>query len=469
MNRRELEQHLQDLFEGSLEPEGLDALQRELNADPEAREAYADYAELHNALQLRAEGIDLLQVVPMRKIVKVRRRNMLRISAMAAAAVILLGGVVVSLMFPRARQPSLRFTSSPGSEVSVHHALAKGSIPQGQTLELGSRLVIAKGSVELLFASGIHGIIRGPAELTLRRMDLIELKEGTAWFEVPPGQEGFKVSTPGLELTDFGTAFGIRTRPGFPNEVHVFDGKVEVLNLQGTKGHEKLAAGQARVAGPTGDWQETPIRPAGFQTRLPSTRPDKSVTVTEVFNIGNELAYAGDASASDLLHGLKPITTGWNTRNQASPLELTDGIHGATYDARSTDRVQGAWTTVGATAIYHLGTGPTGTGYDIDSIRSIAGWIGAGFGNQAWTIEVKSVDGAWTTLAYVDCNELDAQPLDGGGASKVTLTRANGPLASGVEAVRLTAEPVAGSVENAFVWRELDVFGAPSGAATGGE
>ncbi len=168
---------------------------------------------------------------------------------------------------------------------------------------------------------------------------------------------------------------------------------------------------------------------------------------------GTLLTYADDVSASDLLHGLAPIITGWNTSNNASPLELTDGIHGV--GVVSGDIVQGAWTTVGATAEYDLGLSPGGTGWDITSIQSIADWQDSGFGNQAWTVEVKSVGGAYTTLATIDY-----QPLgSGGGTSKVTLTDPSGLLASGVEFIKLTANQVNGG---AFVWRELDVFGVSS-------
>lgn len=459
MNRRELEQDLQDLFEGCLGSERLQALQRALRDDPEAQECYLDYAELHNALQLRAEGIDLMQVVPMDRVVERRQRRMLRISAMAAAAVILFGSVVMFLKLAQSLQPSMRFASSPGTEVKVHHDLADGEVPQGQVLEPGSRLVVTHGTVELQFASGIRGIVRGPADLTVQRKDLIDMKNGTAWFRVPADEAGFKVSTPALVLTDLGTEFGIRSRLGVLDEVHVFAGKVEVLNRRGLRHQEKLSAGQARASDPSGRWIKIPIRADDFTTKLPTTKPEPPVIVTEVSSIGNEMAYAKDVSASDLLHNLKPVTAGWNYENHATPLKLTDGIHGDTFGTIKSDRVQGAWTTVGATAEYHLGKGPDGKGYNIASIQSIAGWNSAGFGNQAWTIEVRPVSGRWTSLAHVDCRALDSQPLTGGGSSKVTLTRGDGPLATGIEAIRVIAEPVAGSVENAFVWRELDVFG----------
>jgi Bacterial Ig-like domain len=169
------------------------------------------------------------------------------------------------------------------------------------------------------------------------------------------------------------------------------------------------------------------------------------------------LAFAGDASAADLLHGLTPVTSGWNTGNQASPLELTDGSHGAAFQAVPGDAVQGAWTTVGATATYQLGTGANGQGYDITSVRSIADWASAAFGNQAWRMEVKPVGGSYATLATVDY-----QPLGSGsaGTTKVTLS---GLSATGIEAIRITANSVNGGANSgAFVWRELDVIGSPT-------
>ena len=50
----------------------------------------------------------------------------------------------------------------------------------------------------------------------------------------------------------------------------------------------------------------------------------------------------------------------------------------------------------------------------------------------------------------------------GGGATKVILTDQSGVLAKGIESIKFTASHVAGSVANAFVWREIDVFGKAS-------
>jgi hypothetical protein len=194
---------------------------------------------------------------------------------------------------------------------------------------------------------------------------------------------------------------------------------------------------------------------------VPATVTQAAVVQTTV-NSATELAYQADGSAADLLHGLTANTTGWNTGNQADPQEIHDGIHGAGYGDVSGDNVQGGWTTVGATAEYNLGLGTYGLGYDITNIQSIAAWQDVGFGNQGWTIEVKLKGaGSYTSVATVDY-----QPLDAGGATKVTLTDdTTGVLASGVEYIKVTANSVnGGDNAGAFVWRELDVFGIETGA-----
>ena len=450
MNRRELELHLQDLFEGRLETDALESLQQELRSNPEAQDTYCDYAHLHNALQLRAEGVDLLNVVPMDRVVERRQRRAVRTAGLAAAAMLAMGALVAALVAVREPKPTLTFNTSPGTELNVSHALEGEDAPAGMVLEPGSRLTVINGTVELEFASGVRGIVRGPADLTLQREDLLDLANGTAWFEVPADAVGFKVNTPDLILTDLGTEFGIISERNFLDEVHVFVGKVEVRNRSGLQHKELLQAGQARYAGPAGRWQETPVRHDHFLDELPTQEIELAVVAVEDFST-TPLAYADDVSDSDLLHGLTPVTTGWVNWDNSDPKLLTDGIHGARTGPS-------ALTTVGATAEYHLGPGAKGLGYDITSIQSIAAEGHGGYGNQAWTMEVKPVGGDYRILHTVN-----HQPLSsGGGATKVVLTDKSGVLASGIESIKVTAGHIAGSASNDFKWRELDVFGVPT-------
>ena len=115
-------------------------------------------------------------------------------------------------------------------------------------------------------------------------------------------------------------------------------------------------------------------------------------------------------------------------------------------------------------ALYYLGPGPGGLGCDVTSIRSIAAWNGAGFGNQTWAVEVKPAGGVFTPLAVVSFEPFEAEPLRGGSATKVVLTGKSGTLVRGVQAIRFTAGRVPTSVDGAFVWREVDVSGVSASA-----
>ena len=176
----------------------------------------------------------------------------------------------------------------------------------------------------------------------------------------------------------------------------------------------------------------------------------------------DDQAYAADVSNTDLLTGKTATLTGnWNldgSHGGATPAALNDGVFSGTGAP-----VQGAWTTVGATAEYHLGLGANNLGYDLTSIQSIADWPGAGFGNQAFTVKVKLKDALdYTTLATVDYEPFTP---DGGNATKVTLTDTTGVLISGVEFIKFTANSV-NSVDHGFIWREIDVFGVSTGGDT---
>jgi hypothetical protein len=169
----------------------------------------------------------------------------------------------------------------------------------------------------------------------------------------------------------------------------------------------------------------------------------------------NEQFYAADCSSSDLINGLTPsAVTGWQLHNGAEPSKLNDGVHGA-----SGLPVQGAWTFAGATVTYDLGVG-SGLGYNLSSIQSIASWAGDGYGNQAYTVEVKLVGSEVFTLIATTSNiPFDAKKPTNCGATKTTLTDTSGSLAKGVRFIRFTAIGAGAASNGTTVFREIDVMG----------
>ncbi|HVJ46116.1 MAG TPA: thrombospondin type 3 repeat-containing protein, partial [Luteolibacter sp.] len=178
-----------------------------------------------------------------------------------------------------------------------------------------------------------------------------------------------------------------------------------------------------------------------------------------------ELAYASDVSSTDLLHGLTATTTGTWTGNGAGAAKLNDGIHGNTASVDSAGSV--AWASPGATATFTLGNG-NGFGWNITSIQSIAAWVSVGFGNQAFTVSVRYAgESTFTPLPdlSVDYQPLTTNPNPDPGATKVILTDNAGPLVSGIDAIRFTAQSVNGGLNSGrFTFREIDVQGVQATA-----
>jgi lysophospholipase L1-like esterase len=189
--------------------------------------------------------------------------------------------------------------------------------------------------------------------------------------------------------------------------------------------------------------------------------PAAAELVVEEVSSREELAFVNDVSESDLLHGLKAEAAGWKLENGATPEALNDGAHGASFDKVGAPAVAMiAWTAVGATATYNLGPGPSGDGWDLTTIRSIAAWNGAGFGNQAYKVEVKALGAEeFVLLAKVDYQPLTSGVPSDPGATKVTLTDDRGVLARRVEFIRFTADAVQKSQGGSFTFREIDVEG----------
>jgi len=194
MTRRELEHLVQDLLEGVLRRGDAAALEAELRGNPEARGVYRHHVLLHNALQLRAEGLHLTYAVPMEEAIARGRRRLMRRATLAAAAVMAAAAVVMGLIVVLEPAPVLTFAVAPGTEVRLSHAADGAEVPEGPRLEVGSRLELRRGVVELDFASGVRGIVRAPASVTLQAGDRLSLHEGTGWFEVPGKAAGFRLA-----------------------------------------------------------------------------------------------------------------------------------------------------------------------------------------------------------------------------------------------------------------------------------
>ena len=274
MKQEQLELLIQDLLDGCIDPQDLQALETELASNPEAMSYYIAYTDLENLIQVQAEinAPQQTKVIPIDRIIRRQKRRSLRMAAISAAAIFLIALVAMRLFFVSEKEPILAFKTSVGTQFTLSHN-RPNDVPQGMVLEKGSRLQISQGTAELTFASGVKSIVMAPADITLHKDDTLFMNKGTAWFHVPQQATGFTVKTKDLEIIDLGTEFGVLAKHDKHDEVHVFKGKVRVTTTRLRKESAILTANEARRIDPIGKLITISNKHTHFLTKLPQGLP----------------------------------------------------------------------------------------------------------------------------------------------------------------------------------------------------
>ncbi len=280
MTPRDFESLLQDLFDGSIEPDGLRLLEEELRANRASWDVYRDYVHLQGALQHRAEGINLLHVIPMDRVIARRQRRYFRNALLGAAALLVLSGVVAALFIIAQPEPERLALSATADTV---WSLAGGRSDSEETVRsvsAGADLSVPSGTLRLEFDSGATMVIQGPASVSFPELEKPVLRHGWLWLDSGGSGMAFEVETPELRVLDIGTRFGVRVPREGPAEVHVIEGKVEVF--------DKLSAGSIMSLEPedrafsingSGESSEVPLARDPFPElenllRAPSSYPN---------------------------------------------------------------------------------------------------------------------------------------------------------------------------------------------------
>lgn len=124
---------------------------------------------------------------------------------------------------------------------------AEGAFAQG-------RHELAAGYVMIRTERGAQVTLQSPTTIHLDSENQLGLLTGMLWAHVPVGAEGFTVQTPGADVVDLGTDFGVEVDAEGQTEVHVFTGKV-VAQPQGqpaTAYRTLLADSAVRILSDTG-------------------------------------------------------------------------------------------------------------------------------------------------------------------------------------------------------------------------
>lgn len=284
-------------------------LQRQLESDGAAREAYLDYMFLHAQLFARfadplvlpakfapspaeaAESAALqpndmhsaaaphspaalaaphsaaAQPAPYRRL---RERLFYSVSiASIALAVSLAIMAMISIPSFTNRPPSSAPAVAPGLSpaaqiVGLREAVwSQGAkvFRLGDSLAPGEALNLQSGMVEIRYANGARVVVDGPALFSAEQSSQGRLERGSLLAVVPPQAIGFMIQTPTVRIVDLGTRFGVSVDDAGEVEVHVLDGNVAIIDDAGSAALPALPAGQPAAQVELGRGQSVRIAP----------------------------------------------------------------------------------------------------------------------------------------------------------------------------------------------------------------
>jgi hypothetical protein len=102
-------------------------------------------------------------------------------------------------------------------------------LADGDRLEAGKRIELRSGLAEISFDCGARVILQGPAALLPESARGGSLASGKITVRADgPAAKGFAIRTPAMKAVDLGTEFGLEVSPAGIEQVHVFQGQVEV-------------------------------------------------------------------------------------------------------------------------------------------------------------------------------------------------------------------------------------------------
>ncbi len=215
---------MEQWVEGSLDADQQAELLSRLNENPEEMRRFVEANVREQMLRDAARGLMLLDQVNevTSSLHQPQRRSLKRIITVVGS---LAACLLVALFL---------FQKSERGEAAIETFVSVASLYQTDSLlqngdRLGSRTIeIQRGFIHLQFDDGVEVTLQGPARYELIGPGKTRLHTGLLTATVPPGGEGFQVSTPTADVVDLGTAFGIEIDAAGVPEVSVFDGKVEV-------------------------------------------------------------------------------------------------------------------------------------------------------------------------------------------------------------------------------------------------
>ncbi len=262
MSRFDLDDWILALLDGELSPDEAAALEHVLRTDPDALETYSKLVAVHNALEMRFSGEDvlILELRAQENSKPARSSKRKRQVLLYGAAAVFMGVVALTanIVSPSGARVVGTYATEPGSTYKLTFENETKPVESGQLI-IGSRLELTEGAFEGVFANGARLVAEAPLDFRVLARDRVAIEEGSVWFRVPTEARGFTAETQDLVVVDLGTEFGLIAQGGSPVEVHVLSGQVEARQAADKRSKVVLNQGMARQVSADGSLEEIQI------------------------------------------------------------------------------------------------------------------------------------------------------------------------------------------------------------------
>ncbi|MCW1926069.1 hypothetical protein OKA05_26150 [Luteolibacter arcticus] len=265
-------------FDGALDQTSFRSLQDRLGNEPALLALYREHALLHHSLCEEFEGSQMIGH-SMPSVGRVPRWAPVIAACAAAIAIVLGAWQWLKPSRPAPVMAGCAFSADAIVKVDDRQAL------DGSGFAVGSRLSVERGWVRLNLPQKAIALIEAPASVLFEADHVLRFESGRGRLHCPEGARGFTVKSGSLVAVDHGTDFGIVSRPGAIDELHVFSGEVAVDAVTGSA-KAVLQAKEAAAVDSAGALLRMPAREEDFESITPEIR----VLLEDRFDTGAPLA-----------------------------------------------------------------------------------------------------------------------------------------------------------------------------------
>lgn len=297
-------------FDGALDKTSFRRLQDRLLKEPALLALYREHAMLHHSLCEEFEGTQMIgHSLP--SVGRTPRWVPVLAACAVAAAGIFFGWQWLKPSRPAGAVAGCAFSADAIVKVDDRQAL------NGSGFAVGSRLSVERGWVRLNLPKQAVALVEAPASVVFEADQVLRFESGRGRLHCPDSARGFTVKSGSLAAVDHGTDFGVVSRPGAADEVHVFSGEVAVDAVTGNARavlHEKEAA----AVDSAGALKRMPAREEDFESMTPELR----VLLEDRFDTGGPI------------RDRKPVVGNSQWRLEKGSPEIKDGhLEGTGFEA----------------------------------------------------------------------------------------------------------------------------------------